>query len=314
MGTLPSAFLCYRRADEPFATALLGVALGRRFGVGNVFLDTLSLRSRRRFARELVDRARTARVLLVIAGRRWDRGDNRARLDDPGDWVRTEIQEARGAGADIVVVLVERDGHPIDPPPGLAFLRDRPTVTLDRPRVAEDVRAVAARVGGASAAPGPVDFALDRDTVQRAALAMVRHVLPERQRSMRNDEAVAGAAVAALHPGEWLRFAGAGRSGTRRPRGSGIVLLTDDRVGLVELGEAPGPFDTGIRVLGVTRVPLGPATTVSLAPARMLWQARADVTVTAPRHPPLSVLGMFPEQARLLAALARPIADEPTRP
>ncbi len=86
-------------------------------------------------------------------------------------------------------------------------------------------------------------------------------------------------------------------------------------VRLVELEEPPGPFDTRIRVWdAITSAPLGPGTTVSLSPARLLWSERADVTVAAPGLPPLSVLGMFPQQARLLVALARPIADEPTRP
>ncbi len=305
MSTPRSAFLCYRRADEPFATALLGVALGRRFGADNVFLDTLSLRSRRRFARELVARARTAAVLLVIAGRRWDRGDNRARLSKPGDWVRTEIQEAQAAGASIVVVLVERDGRPIDPPTELAFLCRCPTVTLDRPRIAEGVRAVADLVAGGPTAGGPADVALDRDTIQEAALAMVRHVLPGPQQSMQNDDTIARAVAAALGPDEWLRFAGAGRSSTERPRGSGVVLLTDGDVRLVELDEPPGPFDTRIRVRdGAARVPLGRDTTVALRPTRLLWSERADVTVTAPGHPSLSVLGMFREPAELLQVIA----------
>jgi hypothetical protein len=40
---LPSTFLCYRRADEPFAAALLGTALIERLGKSRVFLDTVSL-------------------------------------------------------------------------------------------------------------------------------------------------------------------------------------------------------------------------------------------------------------------------------
>lgn len=310
----PSAFLCYRRADEPFAAALLGVALGERFGAGNVFLDTLSLRSRRRFERELMARARAAAVLLVIVGARWDRGTNRERLDEPGDWVRTEIEQAQTAGARIVVVLVERRGRPIEPPAALGFLRDCDTVHLDRAEIADAVRAVAGFVSGGAAAALSAGPALDEDTVERAALAMVRHVLPGPQRSMDNDRTIARAAAAALGPGEWLRFAGAGRSSTRRPRGSGIVLLIDDEVRLVELGESPGLLDRRIRVLGVTGRPLGSGTTVAVVPARLLGRERADVHVTAPGRPPLVVLGMLPESARLLGALADPAGDEPGAP
>lgn len=311
MSSVPSIFLCYRRADEPFATALLGVALAEQFGVDNVFLDTLSLRSRRRFAQELVARARAAAVLLVIAGRQWDRGRNRKRLDCPEDWVRTEIREAHEAGARIVTVLVERDGRPLDPPPELAFLRDCPTVHLGRPRVVDDVRRIVDLIADDSGAAVSADFALDHDTVERAALAMLRHVLPGPQQSMKHDQAIARAVAEALEPGDWLRFAGAGRSSSRRPRGSGVVLLTDDEVRLVELGESPGVFNTHIRTLGINRRPLGAATTVHVEPARLLWQERADVHVTVPGHPTLAVLGMFPKPARLLRAMADPTA-EPT--
>ncbi|MCO1656236.1 toll/interleukin-1 receptor domain-containing protein [Pseudonocardia humida] len=301
MGTPPSVFLCYRRADEPFAAALLGVTLQELLGAGNVFLDTLSLRSRVRFEAELLGRAGETAVLLVLAGKSWDRGENRARLTEDDDWVRREIRTARAAGARIVVVRVEREAA-LDPPPDLGFLRDCEAVPLARPHLAEHVRAVAERV-----APGlPVTVALDRDTVQRAALAMVRHVLPGPQQSLENDRTIARAVAGELGPGEWLRFAGAGRSRTRRPRGSGIVLLTDGEVRLVELGEAAGPFDTGIRTIDVTHCPLRPGTTVELTPARLLWSARADVHVRTPGHPPLSVLGMFPDPARLLRALATP--------
>ncbi len=311
MNTVPSVFLCYRRADEPFATALLGVALAEQFGTDNVFLDTLSLRSRRRFEQELVARARAAAVLLVIAGRQWDRGSNRKRLDSPKDWVRTEIREARKAGARIIVVLVERDGRPLEPPPELAFLLDCPTVHLGRPRVVDNVRRIADLIAADSGGTTSTGFALDHDTVERAALAMLRHVLPGPQQSMKNDRAVARAVAEALEPGDWLRFAGAGRSSNRRPRGSGIVLLTDNEVRLVELGESPGVFNTHIRTLGINRRPLGPTTTVHVEPARLLFQERADVHVTVPGHPTLSVLGMFPKPARLLHAMADPTADEP---
>jgi hypothetical protein len=40
---IPLSFLSYGRADEPFATALLGAALIDRIGGGRVFLDTASL-------------------------------------------------------------------------------------------------------------------------------------------------------------------------------------------------------------------------------------------------------------------------------
>src|SRR5438552_1855391 len=93
----PSAFLCYRRADEPFATALLGTALIDRLGESRVFLDTVSLDRGRAFEAKLVAAARSADVMLVVVGKSWDLSPNRERLRAADDWVRTEVLEAAHA-------------------------------------------------------------------------------------------------------------------------------------------------------------------------------------------------------------------------
>ena len=85
MPPLPSIFLCYRRADEPFATALLGTALIDRLGEPRVFLDTVSLDRGRPFEAKMVAAARRADVMLVVVGETWDQGRNRERLDDTND-------------------------------------------------------------------------------------------------------------------------------------------------------------------------------------------------------------------------------------
>ena len=66
MPTIPATFLCYRRADEPFATALLGMALIDRIGESRVFLDTVSLDRGRALEAKLIAAARSADVMLVV--------------------------------------------------------------------------------------------------------------------------------------------------------------------------------------------------------------------------------------------------------
>jgi hypothetical protein len=292
--TSPSAFLCYRRADEPFAAALLGVALGERFGPAQVFLDTVSLRSRRQFERELIERARTSRFLLVVIGRRWDVG----RLAEADDWVRRELLEAHRSGARIVPVLVERETMPEHLPRELAFLAEHGRVRLGRPHVPADIQRIADLVAGSAPAADRPVAGFDVETVRRAALAMVRHVLPGPQQSMRNDAMIADVVAEQLAPDEWLRFAGAGRSGPRRPRGSAIVMQTDDELRLVEV-------DEDLRGFHVERRPLGPDTELRRVDSHLLWRETADVHVNVPGPPPLAVLGMFREPAKVLCAAAR---------
>ena len=199
MPTLPSTFLCYRRADEPFATALLGAALIDRLRRA-ASSSTLSLDRGRAFEAKLISAVRSADVMLVIIGEAWDRGRNRQRLDQDDDWVRTEILQADDAGRCIMLVLVERDRSPIDLPAALDFLHGCETVALRRPDVSGKLAGIADTITGTSTAVPAGGWTghrsrrwLDRTTVERATLAMIRHVLPDRQQFGGNDEAVARA-------------------------------------------------------------------------------------------------------------------------
>jgi hypothetical protein len=298
---LPSAFLCYRRADEPFATALLGTALIDRLGERRVFLDTVSLDRGRPFEAKMVAAARRADVMLVVVGDAWDRGRNRERLDRGDDWVRTEILQAKDADRRIVLVLVERDPGPIDLPAALDFLGDCETVVLRRPDVSATVADIADTITGASPA-GPPGGRLDPTTVERATLAMIGHVLPGRQQFGGNDEAVARAVADHLGPGEWLRFVGAGNS-PGRPGGSGVVMVTDEQLRLVQLRPRRG-HRFGVETGDATSRPLTRQTTLRDSPRRSFFRDLVDVQVEAPGWEPLPVLGLFPEPAEILLEVA----------
>jgi TIR domain len=299
--TPPSTFLCYRRADEPFATALLGTALIDRLGESRVFLDTVSLDRGPAFEAKLIAAARSADVMLVVIGQRWDRGRNRERLDQDDDWVRTEIFQAEDAGRRIMLVLVERDPGPIDLPAALDFLRGCETVALRRPDVSGKLAGIADTITGESTAV-PAGGHLDRTTVERATLAMIRHVLPDRQQFGGNDEAVARAVADHLAPGEWLRFAGAGNS-PGRPGGSGVVMVTDEQLRLVQLRPRRG-LRFGVQTAEATSRPLRPQTTLRATPRRSFFRDLVDVHVEAPGSEPLPVLGLFPRPAEILLEVA----------
>jgi hypothetical protein len=82
-------------------------------------------------------------------------------------------------------------------------------------------------------------------------------------------------------------------------------MLTGDELRLIELG-TDGPFDTRIRTTGVSSRPVGPGTTLTLVPQRLLGQERVDVHLAVAGHPPLAVLGMFRKAGELLRDLADP--------
>jgi hypothetical protein len=292
---------CSSALDQVGKGSLIGTALIDRLGESRVFLDTVSLDRGRAFEKELIAAARSADVMLVVVGEAWDRGRNRERLDEADDWVGTEILEAADAGQRIVLVLVERDPGPIDLPVALAFLQGCDTFALRRPDVSAHLASVAATIAGASTAT-PVAGDLDRRTVERATLAMIRHVLPDRQQFGGNDEAVARAVADHLGPGEWLRFAGAGNS-PGRPGGSGVVMVTDQQLRLVQLRPRRG-LRLGVESAEAVSRPLRLGTTLRASPRLSFFRDLVDVYVDAPECEPLPVLGLFRRPAEILVEVA----------
>jgi len=183
-----------------------------------------------------------------------------------------------------MLVLVERDPGPIDLPAALDFLRGCETVALRRPDVSGKLAGIADTITGASTAV-PAGGHLDPTTVERATLAMIRHVLPDRQQFGGNDEAVARAVADHLAPGEWLRFAGAGNS-PGRPGGSGVVMVTDEQLRLVQLRPRRG-LRFGVQTAEATSRPLRPQTTLRATPRRSFFRDLVDVHAEAPGSEPL---------------------------
>jgi hypothetical protein len=102
-------FLSYRRQDSQSATGRLADDLEARFGDERVFRDR-EIAAGDDFVEAIRRSVESSTVVLVVVGPHWLGAadpQGRRRLDDPGDFVRLEIELALAAGVAVVPVLVE---------------------------------------------------------------------------------------------------------------------------------------------------------------------------------------------------------------
>jgi hypothetical protein len=101
-------FINYRSVDGADAARMIANALARRLGERRVFRDVQSIPPGTPYAGELLDKARSVKVLLVLVGPNWEyhRDSTGRAIDNPGDWVRREIITATEAGVRLVPVLI----------------------------------------------------------------------------------------------------------------------------------------------------------------------------------------------------------------
>jgi len=125
-------FISYRRDQNSFIARTVRTALAARFGVQSVFMDETTIRPGQDWPRDTQEAILVSHVMLVLIGRYWLTAPGAAqgsrRLDDPGDWVRREV-EAGLARPELAVVPVLVDGANMplreELPPGLQPLSDR---------------------------------------------------------------------------------------------------------------------------------------------------------------------------------------------
>ena len=102
-------FISYRRDDSAGHAGRLYDRLSDCFGADKLFMDVDTIRPGEEFP-EVIDRKiATCNVLLAVIGNRWLAATDAAgkrRLEDPGDFVRLEIQNALDRGMRVIPVLV----------------------------------------------------------------------------------------------------------------------------------------------------------------------------------------------------------------
>jgi CHASE2 domain-containing sensor protein len=153
-------FLSYRRDQSTFAARQLRTALAARFGEHSVFMDETAISPGSDWPREVPEAILGCQAMLVIIGKYWlaEPGvtPGSRRLDDPGDWVRREV-EAGLARSEKAVIPVLVDGATMpdraDLPPSLQPLASRQAFSLAGVQLDQEVGALVDGIRNGQLAP-----------------------------------------------------------------------------------------------------------------------------------------------------------------
>ncbi len=128
-------FISYRREETAYPAGWLFDRLVDHFGEGQVFKDIDSIEPGDDFVDVLNTAVGSCDVLIALIGAEWltvTDDDGRRRLDNPGDFVRLEIEAALARKVRVVPVLVDGAEMPSagDLPSSLAPLARRHALEL----------------------------------------------------------------------------------------------------------------------------------------------------------------------------------------
>lgn len=102
-------FISYRREDSAGWTGRLSERLKQKFGAASIFMDIDTIQPGTDFAEALRSAVGSCDVLLAMIGPNWPLATNsegQRRLEDPNDWVRTELTAALNRSIPVIPVLV----------------------------------------------------------------------------------------------------------------------------------------------------------------------------------------------------------------
>jgi TIR domain len=136
-------FMSYRREDTAYPAGWLYDRLAGHFAKGQVFKDIDSIELGDDFVEVITAAVGSCDVLLALIGDRWltvTGQDGRRRLDNPGDFVRLEIEAALARDVRVIPILVEGARMPgkDELPESLAKLARRQALELSPSRFDAD--------------------------------------------------------------------------------------------------------------------------------------------------------------------------------
>lgn len=106
-------FISYRRADSESVVGRIYSELTKHFPTQDVFLDHDSIPLGKPFLDVIRERLATSKFAIILIGPRWcsikDEKTGQARLEDPNDFVRLEVETALATpGVDVIPLWVMR--------------------------------------------------------------------------------------------------------------------------------------------------------------------------------------------------------------
>jgi hypothetical protein len=106
---LSTIILSYRRDDSAGVTGRIFDRLTQEFGTDRVFMDIDSMPAGVDFHEHLQQILADCGALLVVIGKSWrsQRKGQPARIMDPDDWVRIEVETALERGIPVVPLLID---------------------------------------------------------------------------------------------------------------------------------------------------------------------------------------------------------------
>lgn len=246
-----NVFVSYRREDSAAHAGRLYDRLSAHFGAEHVFRDIDDIRPGQDFARVLEDTAGRADALVALIGPKW----LSARLADPADFVRREIEMALERRIPVFPVLVSGASMPgaAGLPQTLRALASRQALELTDARYHEDTgRLIDALEGGRQFR--------NRKAIVRMLLAAASLVIATFGAWMYQQGQPARSEPVAVRK---LQLRGGGASLSREQINAAIVRHNFYCKGVNEAGGAAGPLER--RVIGETAV-------VADAATGLMWQ------------------------------------------
>jgi uncharacterized protein YqjF (DUF2071 family) len=103
-------FISYRRDDSAGWAGRVYDRVSTEFGPENCFMDVEGLQAGENFDTKIIDVVSKADVSLVMIGPNWflqNPTSGLRRIDQPGDWVRKEVETALASGSTVIPLLVQ---------------------------------------------------------------------------------------------------------------------------------------------------------------------------------------------------------------
>ncbi len=187
-------FINYRRGDDPGFAQALFARLEQAFRPDQLFMDIDSIKPGLDFVRELEKQVAQSDVMLSVIGKGWIDARDAAggrRLDNPHDYVLTEIKLALNQGKRVIPVLVGEAQLPSEAelPEGIKALATRNAVRLSHAQFKHEAENL---------------FGVLKEAIEEAESLRQAHAAEEKAEAEKKEKEKLGQAAAGLDAGDMI--------------------------------------------------------------------------------------------------------------